>query len=105
MTAKQYLDKAGIFSTHVAMASFVIGTIILLVYRCVPNVANIAFITGFFYVIAAFLVNGIVFIYLLYGFIVRPILREYFAVKMLIMLANIPILILYFFLITINFNL
>lgn len=92
----QYLTRAGEFSTHLALSSFAIGTVLLLTYRFVPQFDSIILI-GLGYVALAFVLNSIVFVYLFIYFIRYPIHREYFAVKMLLMLANIPIAVFYFF--------
>ena len=104
MTTKQYLSKAGEFSTHLALASFGIGTLILVAHKLLPGVQHLTIIIGFLYVLLAFLVNGIVFLYLIYCFIIDAAHREYFMIKMLIMGANIPIIICYItFIINLNF--
>jgi hypothetical protein len=97
MTPMQYLTKAGEFSTHLAISSFAIGTVLLFTYRFVPEFDSVILI-GLGYVALAFVLNAIVFIYLFCYFIRHPGHREYFAVKMLIMLVNIPIAVFYFFL-------
>ncbi len=105
MTATQHLSRAGIFSTHLAAASFGIGTLLLLLYRFIPHIQNTVVIMGFWYFFIAILVNTIVFLQLFYCFVVHRMYREYFAVKMLLMLINIPTAIFYLYLIIINFNL
>jgi hypothetical protein len=105
MTATQHLIRAGIFSTHLAAASFGIATLLLLLYRFIPTIQNTLVIIGLWYVFIAILANTIVFLHLFYCFVVQPMYREYFAVKMLLMLINIPIAIFYLYLIIINFNL
>ncbi|MBF6642225.1 hypothetical protein IVB69_12090 [Flavobacterium sp. J49] len=84
------------FSTYLAMCSFAIGTLILILYLLVPNSMQLL-VVGFFYVLFALLFNGIVLLNLLYQFCIYPNERETLAIKMLIMLANIPIAVLYFF--------
>nr|WP_294775553.1 hypothetical protein [uncultured Flavobacterium sp.] len=84
------------FSTFLALGSFGIGTFILLLYLLFPEEESLLF-AGFFYVLFASLINGLVLLNLLYRFCIYPNEREILAIKMLIMLANIPIAILYFF--------
>lgn len=84
------------FSTYLALGSFGIGTFILLLYLLFPEEESLLF-AGFFYVLFASLINGLVLLNLLYRFCIYPNEREILAIKMLIMLANIPIAILYFF--------
>lgn len=92
----------GKFSTELAVVSFAIGTILLLLQKLAPNNLNILII-GLFYVLFAILINGIMFVNLAYQFIILPKYREYLAIKILILLANIPISFLYI-LIVFNIN-
>jgi hypothetical protein len=89
-------ENSSLFSTYLAITSFSFGTLILLCYMLFPNKSGIL-IVGFFYVLFASLFNGIVLLNLLYRFCIYPNDREALAIKMLIMLANIPIAILYFY--------
>ena len=93
----------GKFSTELAIISFAIGTFLLVLQRMATDNYNILFI-GLLYVLFAILVNGIMFFNLGYHFIILPRKREYIAIKILILLANIPITILYI-LIVFNINL
>lgn len=97
MSPLQYLRKAGEFSTHMAIASFGFGTIFLIAGKLFPQY-DWVFIFGLMYLIVAVVLNAIVFIHLFYYFIIHKSEREYLAVKMLIMLANIPVIILYVYL-------
>jgi len=56
------------------------------------------FIFGLVYLIVEVVLNAIVFIHLFYYFTIHKSEREYLAVKMLLMLANIPVIILYVYL-------
>jgi len=102
MSPVHYLRKAGEFSTYLAIGSFGIGTFLLLIHIVFPQFDLLLFV-GLAYVVIAFVLNAIVFFHLLYYFITQSNYREYFAVKMLILLANIPIAALYVYLIF-NFN-
>jgi hypothetical protein len=93
----------GKFSTELAIISFAIGTFLLVIQKLAPDNFNILFI-GLLYILFAILVNGIMFFNLAYHFIILPRHREYIAIKILILLANIPITILYI-LIVFNINL
>lgn len=87
------------FSTYLAIGSFSIGTILLMLHlRYFQHIDNILFL-GFFYVLFTFLINAIVFLNLAFQFIIKPESREDLAIKMLIMLANIPITIFYIYLV------
>lgn len=92
----------GEFSTILAIISFAIGTVLLVIHKLFPDNFEILFI-GLLYVLFAILVNGIMFFNLAYHFIISPKQREYIAIKILILLANIPIIILYI-LIVFNIN-
>lgn len=86
------------FSTYLAIGSFCIGTILLLLHLIFHHEDNIMFF-GFFYVLFAFLINSIVFLNLVFKFLIRSENREDLVIKMLIMLANIPITIFYIYLV------
>lgn len=96
MSPIQYLNKGGAFSTHLALGSFGIGTLLMLTYKMLPEF-EMMLIIGLYYVLIALAVNAVVFLYLLYCFAAYAPHREYFAIKMLIMLANIPIVIFYLY--------
>ncbi len=89
-------ENSSRFSTYLAIGSFSIGSFILLFYKLFPEETGLL-ILGFLYVLFASLFNGLVFLNLLYRFCIYPNYREVLAIKMLIMLANIPITILYFY--------
>lgn len=84
------------FSTYMAIGTFAIGTLILILHLLLPSIMQLL-VLGFLYVLFASLFNGVVFLNLLYQFCIYPNDRETLAIKMLIMLANIPIAILYFY--------
>jgi hypothetical protein len=94
MTKQQYKNATGIFSTQLAIGSFVIGTILLLLYLFTKQSKLIEI--GLFYIIIAFIANSIMLIWLLYHYVSQTNQREYFAIKILILLANIPIAFFYF---------
>jgi hypothetical protein len=93
MTKKQYHNATGIFSTQLAIGSFIIGTLLLLLHLFF-HTSEILFI-GLTYVIVAAIVNLIVLIKLIYLFLTQKNHQEYFTIKILILLANIPITIVY----------
>ena len=70
----QTQSSPGKFSTYLAITSFGIGTILLIIHLCFPNNIDIL-ITGFFYVLAAILMNGITLTHLLYHFIINRLYR------------------------------
>ncbi len=84
------------FSNELAIGSFAIGTLLLLTHKVMPH-ADIVFIIGLFYVLIAFAVNTLMLLYLLFLCIILPDERENLALKIIILLCNIPISILYFY--------
>ena len=88
----------GRYTTELAVGSFGIGTIIFALHQLFPMKIEIM-IFGFFYLIFAAIINGIVFLNLTYHFIMLPHQREEIAIKALILLANIPIAVFYFYLV------
>ncbi|RKS02262.1 hypothetical protein [Flavobacterium sp. 102] len=87
-------ETPGRFSTYLAMGSFSIGTFLFLIHFILPEF-GLLYLIGYFYLLFAFLVNLLVFLNLLFQFLIKPEEREALAIKMLIMLANIPIALLY----------
>ena len=84
----------GRFSSLLALVSFVIGTLFLLLHLLFPKVVQIIF-AGYIYILLAILINTCTLLYLLYEFAVYRFYRETIAIKILILLANIPIALLY----------
>lgn len=86
------------FSTKIALYSFGIGTTIFLLHLIVPNETSVLLL-GLFFVLFAILFNGIVFLNLIYTLLTDSENREQTIIQILILLANIPIAALYFFLV------
>lgn len=93
MTKQQYESATGIFSTELAIGSFLVGTLFLILHLCYPS--GELFAAGFIYVALALLVNFIVLLNLCYLFITQKNHREYFTIKILILLSNLPIVFVY----------
>ena len=91
---KQTQKSPGKFSTYLAITSFGIGTLILIIHLLFPQV-ELLYYVGYIYVLFALIINGITFLYLLYQFIIFRFDRETIAIRILILLANIPISLLY----------
>lgn len=104
MTKKTYATVTGKLSTQIAITSFLIGTILFLLNQLFPKIDEL-FIIGIFYVLLALFVNSVVLLNLFHHFIFFQNHREYFGVKILIVLANIPIAALFFYLTINNINL
>ena len=85
----QYQKSTGIFSTQFAIVSFVVGTLFLIIDLINPS-DEVLFL-GYLYVIIAFFLNFIMLLNLVYLFISQNNHRAYYAVKILIILSNIPI--------------
>ncbi len=89
----QQAQKAGKFSTQLAITSFIIGTILFLVYNTF-HVQDLLFI-GLLYIGIAFILNTITFFYLIYFMIIEREQKQYFLIKILILLSNIPVVFFY----------
>ncbi len=87
----------GNYSTQLAVGSFFIGTLLFASFHLLSDHYNVIII-GIYFLLFATLINGIVLLNLGYHFIILPNYREELAIKMLILLANIPIVVLYLFL-------
>ena len=103
MNALKYFEKAADFSTHFAFGCFSFGTLIFAVYALTPF-KEPAIITGIFFILAAIILNSLVFLNLIYFYLTIKEFRQYFAVKILIVLANIPVAALYFYLVLTAFH-
>lgn len=87
------------YSTEIAAASFGIGTLILGAHLLFPDWLEI-FIIGMVYVVSAILINLIVLLNLIFNGILYPAERQAIAIRILIVLANIPIAFFYFCIVT-----
>lgn len=95
MSAIQYLKETSTFSMHLGVGSFVVGMLLLFGFVGFSGQSTTLLAIGIFYVIFAFFVNTIMFFALLCLFIIQPKRREYLFIKMLLILANVPIVMLY----------
>jgi hypothetical protein len=93
MTKKQYQNATGIFSTQLAVGSFAIGTLLLILQVLLHN--EILIEIGIYYVIIAIIVNLIMLLYLSFLLFTQLNHQEYYIIKILILLANIPIAFVY----------
>lgn len=93
MTKKQYQNASGIFSSQLAIGSFLIGTLLLILHLLFPN--GIIIEIGLIYISLAFLMNLIILINLIILCFTQKNHQEYFTIKILILLANIPITFVY----------
>jgi len=95
--AETYSENESKFTTYIALGSFGIGSLLFIAYLLKPS-ATILF-TGFYYVICALIVNGAAFLSLVVDLFTHWENRENIIIKILIMLANIPITLLYLYII------
>ncbi len=93
MTKSQYYSATGIFSTLLALISFSIGTLLLLIF-CITH-HQLLIEIGVYYTLTAIVVNMVVLFRLLYLLITQKNHQDYYLVKILILLANIPIAFVY----------
>lgn len=81
------------FTTYLALGCFGVGSLLFFAFLIHPNPTLIYI--GICYVICALLVNTLAFISLIIELLLHWDNREQIAIKMLIMLANLPIAYLY----------
>jgi hypothetical protein len=93
MTKQQYKSATGVFSTQLALGSFSIGTLLLIIHLIYPTGA--VFGIAFCYIIFAAIVNLIMLFRLIYLFVTQKNHQDYFTIKILILLSNIPIVFVY----------
>ena len=86
------------FSSKLAIVSWALGTFILLLNFCFPNQDKII-ITGIVYIVVMGIINGITFLYIISKIITSTQNSRYYIIQAGIMLANIPIAILYAYLV------
>jgi hypothetical protein len=95
-----YQLKNPSISTKIAYASFVLGTLLFVLDLIFENAT--IFITGIVFVYAAFFTNAIVFIVLICQLIINKRKRNEKIIQIIILLINLPIAWLYFYLMFIN---
>ena len=84
------------FTTQLAIVSFALGTILFLL-PLIGFKDETILIIGLYYVLAAIVINGIAFIALFLQFLTTNENRDEISIRILILLANIPIAIVYFY--------
>ncbi|RZJ63224.1 MAG: hypothetical protein EOO50_17355 [Flavobacterium sp.] len=89
-----YVHTTGEFSTWIAFISFAIGTVLFGAHQLGLGSDNLI-VFGFVYVIIAALFNLLVLLNLILLFAKEHDYRRYFAIKILILLANIPVVFFY----------
>lgn len=82
-------------ATELAVGCFTIGTLFFILFLTLPDTSYI-FIIGCIFVIMALPLNTIMLTHLLHHFCILRHQRKYIALKIIILLSNIPIAFLYF---------
>lgn len=83
------------FSNQLAIGSFIIGTLLLLLFKSSTHAGTFLFI-GFYYVLFSIIINSIMLLYLIFLCIIFPDDRKKLALKIILLLCNIPVAILYY---------
>lgn len=96
------IKKVGNFSTATAKVSFIAGTILFIGYYIFTIEA--CFWSGIIYVLLAIFVNSILLLVLAYHLVCYKDDRNYLTRKTFILLANIPIAAIYYYLTSIKFQ-
>ena len=81
---------------QMAIVSFGIGTLLLLLHFIFKNSDIIIIPFGIYYVLIAFLVNGLMLLKLIIDWIIEPLNRSKIERQALILFANVPISFVYF---------
>jgi hypothetical protein len=84
------------FSNQLAIGSFAIGTLLLLTYKAM-FLNDMIIIIGIYYILFAIFINTMMLFYLIFLCIIIPDERENLALKIILLLCNIPISLLYLF--------
>lgn len=91
------------YSSRLAITTWLIGTIIFIINFIFPNTEEIL-ITGIFYIVVAVIANGLTLVYLLYKIITDNHNSRYFLIQAGILLLNIPVAVLYAYLVISQFT-
>ena len=90
MKKLNYQSEAGLFATLLAIGSFSIGTLLLLLRMLLP--ANDGIVqAGFYYVQLVAAAHALALLLLCYYCIVRNEHRDYYGRKIFLLLCNIPV--------------
>lgn len=82
-------------STELALGCFAIGTLFFILFLTLQD-TSFVLITGFIFIVTAVLLNAMMLCHLVYHFFILPQQRKYIGLKIVILLSNIPIALLYF---------
>lgn len=83
------------YATPLALVSFGIGTLLFVLFRCNPDSFDLLAYGLLFVILAAF-ANSLMLVNLLFLLFIYPEQREAVAIKILLLLSNIPITCVYF---------
>ena len=90
-------------SIRIALFTFSIGTILFASYFLLKN-NDLLIIIGIYYILFAFVVNGFILLNLIYQFFIKPNEKHSIIIQILFIMGNIPIAIIYFYLVLNSFN-
>jgi hypothetical protein len=82
-------------STELAIGCFIIGTFFFILFLTLKD-TSFTLIIAIIFLIAALFLNAIMLCHLLYHFYILPQQRKYIGVKILILISNIPVALLYY---------
>lgn len=83
---------------QMAIVSFSIGTFILLLHFVLKN-SDLVIIIGIYYLVIAFIVNGLMLLKLIFDWVTESKNRKSTLLQITILLINIPIAFFYFYLV------
>ncbi len=86
---------------QMAIVSFSIGTFILLLHFVLKN-SDLVIIIGIYYLVIAFIVNGIMLLKLIFDWVTESKNRKSTLLQITILLINIPIAFFYFYLVIVS---
>ena len=89
------------FAIQMAIVSFSIGTFILLLHFVLKN-SDLVIIIGIYYLVIAFIVNGIMLLKLIFDWVTESKNRKSTLLQITILLINIPIAFFYFYLVIVS---
>ncbi|MGC4042100.1 MAG: hypothetical protein QM710_15255 [Flavobacterium sp.] len=87
-------ETPGKLTTYLALGSFGIGTFLFLLHLALPGL-GLLYVVGYLFLMAAFYINLAAFTYLCYLLVVHWHDRTTIIIRILILLSNIPVALLY----------
>ncbi len=90
------IEETNKLATKIALATFALGTFCFVLFALIPG-SNKVLMFCTIVLIAAILANGLTILLLFYNYSTNPFDRQEILVRIFLMLCNIPIAALYFF--------